>query len=72
SEAACGRPGGSTGRLAAIESAQGSTNAVAIAHASPRRIGIALGAEDYVRSLRTERSPEGIALLFARCSLLQA
>ncbi len=30
------------------------------------------GAEDYVRNLRTERSPEGIELLFARCSLLQA
>ncbi|HID9655267.1 TPA: citrate (pro-3S)-lyase subunit beta [Serratia marcescens] len=71
-EAACGRPVGSTGLLAAIESAQGITNAVAIAHASPRLIGIALGAEDYVRNLRTERSPEGIELLFARCSLLQA
>ena len=55
-----------------IGGAQGITNAVAIAHASPRLIGIALGAEDYVRNLRTERSPEGIELLFARCSLLQA
>ena len=35
-------------------------------------IGIALGAEDYVRNLRTERSPEGTELLFARCSILQA
>ena len=43
-----------------------------IAHASERLIGIALGAEDYVRNLRTERSPEGIELLFARCSILQA
>ncbi|WP_302788746.1 aldolase/citrate lyase family protein, partial [Escherichia coli] len=31
-EAACGRPGGSTGLLAAIEAAQGITNAGAIAH----------------------------------------
>ncbi len=37
-------------------------------HASERLIGIALGAEDYVRNLRTERSPEGTELLFARCS----
>ena len=37
-----------------------------------RLIGIALGAEDYVRNLRTERSPEGTELLFARCSILQA
>ncbi|MFI8415853.1 aldolase/citrate lyase family protein [Serratia sp. NPDC078593] len=71
-EQACGRPVGSTGLLAAIESATGITNAVAIAQASPRLIGIALGAEDYVRNLRTERSPEGIELLFARCSILQA
>ena len=71
-EAQCGREPGSTGLLAAIESAQGITQAVAIAHASPRLIGIALGAEDYVRDLRTERSPEGVELLFARCSILQA
>lgn len=71
-EAACGRQPGSTGLLAAIESAEGITNAVAIAQASSRLIGIALGAEDYVRNLRTERSPEGIELLFARCSILQA
>ncbi|MGY0147578.1 citrate (pro-3S)-lyase subunit beta [Edwardsiella tarda] len=71
-ERACGREVGSTGLLAAIESAQGITQAVAIAHVSPRLIGIALGAEDYVRNLRTERSPEGIELLFARCSILQA
>ncbi|MCS2153948.1 citrate (pro-3S)-lyase subunit beta [Scandinavium goeteborgense] len=71
-ETECGREPGSTGLLAAIESAQGITQAVAIAHASPRLIGIALGAEDYVRNLRTERSPDGVELLFARCALLQA
>lgn len=71
-EAECGREVGSTGMLAAIESAEGINNAVDIAHSSPRLIGIALGAEDYVRNLRTERSPEGIELLFARCSILQA
>ncbi|MCD1124938.1 citrate (pro-3S)-lyase subunit beta [Jinshanibacter sp. LJY008] len=71
-EAECGREVGSTGMMAAIESAEGINNAVDIALASPRLIGIALGAEDYVRNLRTERSPEGIELLFARCSILQA
>ncbi|CNB20391.1 putative citrate lyase beta chain [Yersinia ruckeri] len=71
-EGECDREIGSTGLLAAIESAQGITQALAIAQASPRLIGIALGAEDYVRTLRTERSPEGIELLFARCSILQA
>ncbi|GDX05942.1 aldolase/citrate lyase family protein [Buttiauxella selenatireducens] len=71
-EAECGRERGSTGLLAAIESPMGITQAVAIAHSSSRLIGIALGAEDYVRNLRTERSPEGTELLFARCSILQA
>src|SRR5471032_1756893 len=41
-EAQCGRPVGSTGMLAAIESARGITQAVSIASASPRLIGIAL------------------------------
>ena len=71
-EKACGREPGSTGLLAAIESPLGITRAVEIAHASERLIGIALGAEDYVRNLRTERSPEGTELLFARCSILKA
>lgn len=71
-EADCGRPVGSTGLLAVIESAQGITNAVAIAQASPRLMGIALGAENYARNLCTERSPEDIELFFARCSLLPA
>lgn len=71
-EQACGREVGSTKMLAAIESPLGITQANQIAFASKRLIGIALGAEDYVRNLKTERSPEGIELLFARCSILQA
>lgn len=71
-EQACGREIGSTKLLAAIESPLGITQANQIAFASSRLIGIALGAEDYVRNLKTERSPEGIELLFARCSILQA
>ncbi|MEA0983869.1 aldolase/citrate lyase family protein, partial [Salmonella enterica] len=56
----------------AVESPLGITRAVEIAHASERLIGIALGAEYYVRNLRTERSPAGTELLFARCAILQA
>lgn len=67
-----GREIGSTKMLAAIESAMGINNAVEIAKASSRLIGIALGAEDYVRDLRTQRTAEGVELLFARCSILQA
>ena len=68
----CGREAGSVKMLAAIESANGVLNAREIALASPRLIGIALGAEDYVRDLRTSRSRDGVELLFARCSILQA
>ena len=68
----CGRVVGSTQLLAAIESAQGILAVNDIAKASPRLMGIALGAEDYVRNMKTERSPEGIELLFARSSILHA
>ncbi|MDC2826103.1 citrate (pro-3S)-lyase subunit beta [Rodentibacter pneumotropicus] len=71
-EKSCGREIGSTKMLAAIESPLGITQANQIATASQRLIGIALGAEDYVRNLKTERSADGIELLFARCSILQA
>lgn len=63
---------GSTGMMAAIESAKGVLYASEIALASKRLIGIALGAEDYVTNLKTTRSPEGIELLFARSMILQA
>ncbi|SUO93324.1 aldolase/citrate lyase family protein [Suttonella ornithocola] len=71
-EHACGREIGSTKLLAAIESAQGILSANEIAKASPRLIGIALGAEDYVRAMKTERSPEGLELFFARATILHA
>ena len=67
-----GREVGSTLMLAAIESPQGILAANEIAQASMRLIGIALGAEDYVRAMKTERSPEGIELLFARSTILHA
>jgi citrate lyase subunit beta/citryl-CoA lyase len=67
-----GKPVGSTGMMAAIESAAGVLVAPAIATASKRLIGIALGAEDYVTNLKTNRSPEGIELLFARSMILHA
>jgi len=67
-----GSPVGSTGMMAAIESAGGVLQAAAIAKASKRLIGIALGAEDYVTDMKTNRSPEGIELLFARSMILHA
>ena len=63
---------GSTGMMAAIESALGIINAYSIATASKRLIGIALGAEDYVTDLKTKRTPSGIELLAARGQIIIA
>lgn len=71
-EKTIGKEVGSTHMMAAIESAEGVLNAPAIAKGSKRLIGIALGAEDYVTNLKTNRSAEGIELLFARSMILQA
>lgn len=58
--------------MAAIESAEGICNAFEIAKASKRMMGIALGAEDYTANLKTQRTPEGTELLFARQTIIVA
>ncbi|AWB09194.1 citrate (pro-3S)-lyase subunit beta (plasmid) [Azospirillum humicireducens] len=70
-ERACGREVGSTKLMAAIESASGVINALAIAKASPRLIGIALAGFDYVMDMQTERG-DGTELFYARCAVLHA
>ena len=57
--------------MAAIESASGVVNAVEIATASKRLIGIALAGFDYVMDMQTERG-DGTELFFARCAVLHA
>ncbi len=71
-EKICGYPVGTIKMMAAIEGPLGVLNAYGIATASDRLIGIALGAEDYVTSMKTSRSPGGIELLFARSQILNA
>jgi citrate lyase subunit beta/citryl-CoA lyase len=71
-EKACGLEVGSIKMMAAIEGPLGVLNAYQIATSSKRLIGIALGAEDFVTSIKTSRSPEGIELLFARSQVLIA
>jgi citrate lyase subunit beta/citryl-CoA lyase len=71
-EKACGYDVGPIRMMAAIEGPLGVLNAYPIAISSKRLIGIALGAEDYVTSIKTKRSPEGTELLFARCQILNA
>lgn len=63
---------GRTLMMAAIESATGVINSVEIAKASPRMMGIALGAEDYVTNLRTSRTSHAMEIYFAREHILHA
>jgi citrate lyase subunit beta/citryl-CoA lyase len=70
-ERECGRKAGSTQLMAAIESASGVVNAVAIATATPRLMGIALAGFDYVIDMQTERG-DGTELFYARCAVLHA
>lgn len=67
-----GLPEGSTGLMAAIESAKGVMNAYPIASASKRMMGIALSAEDYTTDMKTHRYPDGAELEFARNMVLHA
>jgi citrate lyase subunit beta/citryl-CoA lyase len=67
-----GREVGSTRMMAAIEGATGVVNAYSIATSSKRLIGIALGAEDYVTSLKTKRYPDGMELMGARSQIVIA
>lgn len=72
-EQECGRPVGDTKLMAAIESASGVVNAVAIATATPRTIAIAIAGFDYLVDMHTKRSggsePE---LFYARAAVLHA
>lgn len=58
--------------MAAIESPLGVINAYSIAKSSDRLIGIALGAEDFVTNMKTERYPDGKELFLARSNILMA
>jgi citrate lyase subunit beta/citryl-CoA lyase len=71
-EIKAGREPGSVGMMAAIESGLGILNALEIAKASPRLVGMAIGAEDFVSDLKTTRSMEGTELFTARSLLVFA
>lgn len=73
-EKKCGREAGSTKIFAAVEGPLGVLNALDIATASERIIGIALGAEDYVTSMKTRRYPERNSeeIFFARSMIVHA
>jgi citrate lyase subunit beta/citryl-CoA lyase len=60
--------------LAAVESARGLMNGVAIADSSPRIVGLMFGAEDYALDLGlgARREKEAAELLFARSQIVNA
>lgn len=63
---------GKTKMMAAIEGPLGVMNSYEIAKSSKRLVGIAIGAEDFVTSIKTTRSPEGLELLAARSQIILA
>lgn len=65
-------PVGKTLMMAAIETPLGIINAYNIAKCSERLMGISIGAGDYMRTMHTTRSPEGIEMLGARIQLVIA
>lgn len=71
-EIEAGIPCGQIKMMAAIESPLGAFNAQSIATSSKRLIGIAIGGEDYVTNMKTNRSPEGVELLMARSMIVMA
>jgi citrate lyase subunit beta/citryl-CoA lyase len=58
--------------MAAIESPMGVINAYDIAKSSKRLVAMAIGAEDFVTSMKTVRSLDGEELIVARGQLLMA
>jgi citrate lyase subunit beta/citryl-CoA lyase len=71
-ERAAGVPAGRTRIMAAIEGPLGVIHAHAIATASPRMMGIALGAEDYCANMKVTRTQDGQELVAARQHLVIA
>ena len=63
---------GSIRMMAAIETVKGMRQAYEIATASPRMVAIAIGGEDFIADLQTQRTEHGTELLYARSQLLAA
>ena len=67
-----GVPVGKTLMMAAIETPLGVMKAYELAKSSERLMGISFGAGDYVRTMRTTRSAQGVELLGARSQVVIA
>ena len=63
---------GTTRLIALLETARGVENALEIAEASSRVIGLFLGAEDYAANIHCTRTSEGTEILYARSRVINA
>ena len=63
-----GWPEGTINIICAIESVKGLYNVREICH-GPRMVAIALGAEDFIADIKTQRTKYGIELYFARSTI---
>ena len=71
-EKEAGIPVGTTTIMVAIESPLGALNAYEIAKSSSRLIGMAIGGEDYVTNLKTNRSADGVEMFTGRGLIVMA
>jgi citrate lyase subunit beta/citryl-CoA lyase len=58
--------------IALLETARGVLNAVPIAQAEPRLLGLGFGSEDYTRDIGVERTPEGLETRYPRAHVALA
>lgn len=71
-EKEAGIPIGTVKLMVAIESPLGALNAYQIAISSKRLVGMAIGGEDYVTNLKTNRSSDGVELFTGRGLIVMA
>lgn len=71
-EAECGFEHGSIKMMGAIETPLGLSNAYEMCVASPRMVAMALGGEDFIANLKTNRTQHGMELFLARSQIVLA
>lgn len=71
-EKECGFKHGSIKMMGAIETPLGLSNAYEMCVASPRMVAMALGGEDFIANLKTQRTAHGMELFVARSQIVLA
>lgn len=71
-EQECGFEHGSIKMMGAIETPLGLSNAYEMCVASPRMVAMALGGEDFIANLKTQRTKHGMELFLARAQIVLA